>query len=379
MAHEIKIYGEITPFQDSNADEYGYYNLKSLERDLSEANGKDVRVRINSFGGDVDEGFAIYSSLRRYAKENNAKIITLAEGRCASIATVIFLAGDERVLTKHTEPFVHDAWMYTQGNAKQLRLSADELEKASKRIAEHYAEHTDLTVDEALVLMEDETSITPEECVKLRFATKIEELARPVALQKIINKQTNINKMANTENVGTFEEFFSKLSALLNSSKKEPKKIQNKIVFDANQSEVDFYELGEDEVIEVGAKATIDGKPADGDVLMADGNTFVFSNGELIEIKEAEEDVNDEDSRIAELEAELASLKASKESELNAVQEENKTLQNKVTELEAVVNKIKALETEFKNEKKTPPRKEATKTTTSDLVAQFKQNKFKSK
>lgn len=92
MSKEIKIYGEIVPFQDSWIAESGYCNLSFVQRQLSEANGQDVTVRINSFGGDVDEGFAIYSELRRYAKENNAEVTTLAEGRCASIATVIFLA-----------------------------------------------------------------------------------------------------------------------------------------------------------------------------------------------------------------------------------------------------------------------------------------------
>lgn len=352
-----------------------------LNDELGKASGNDLVVRLNSIGGNVYAGFQMYNSLREYAKLNNAKVTTRGEGNCASIATVIFLAGDERILTKNTEPFVHDVLIEkTSGNANELRETANAMDMINKLIAEHYARHTDLSVEEALILMDNETSLTPDECVQLKFATKVEKAHRTMQLQNIINKQVNTNNMANNEKVSSIDELWGKISSALNGFKKEEtKKIQNKIVFDANQTEVDFYELGEDEVIEVGAKATIDGKPADGDVLMADGNTFVFSNGELIEIKEAEEDANDEDSRIAELEAELASLKASKESELNAIQEENQTLQNKVTELEAVVNKIKALESEFKNEKKTPPRKEESKVTTSDLVAQFKQNKFKSK
>jgi len=80
-----------------------------LQKQLQKAGGKDVKVRINSVGGDVDEGFAMYSELRRYASENNAKITTFAEGRCVSIATIFFLAGDKRIVTEYTEPFVHNA------------------------------------------------------------------------------------------------------------------------------------------------------------------------------------------------------------------------------------------------------------------------------
>jgi len=118
---EIKLYGEVVSFADLQKE--GFVNLSYLQKQLQKAGGKDVKVRINSVGGDVDEGFAMYSELRRYAKENNAKITTLAEGRCASIATIIFLAGDVRIVTEYTEPFVHNAWCYTMGNAKKINIS----------------------------------------------------------------------------------------------------------------------------------------------------------------------------------------------------------------------------------------------------------------
>src|SRR6476620_9063686 len=119
--HEIKIYGEIVPFEEQwIIDQGGYVNLSVIQEQLLKANGKDIKVRIRSMGGDVQTGFDIYNELRRYAKENNAKITTLGEGFVASIATIFFLAGDERILTESTNPFIHNAWCYAVGDSKEI-------------------------------------------------------------------------------------------------------------------------------------------------------------------------------------------------------------------------------------------------------------------
>ena len=180
--HEIKIYGEIVPFEEQwIIDQGGYVNLTEVQRQLKGANGKDIKVKVRSMGGDVQTGFDIYNELRRYAKENDAKVQMWGEGFVASIATVIFLAGDERILTENTNPFVHNAWCYAMGDSKEIMRTAVELESCNQKIAEHYALHTDLTVDEALDLMRNDTSITAEEAKNMRFATAIEEVLRPVS------------------------------------------------------------------------------------------------------------------------------------------------------------------------------------------------------
>lgn len=278
MSKEIKIYGEIVPFQDAWIIEGGgYCNLSHVQNQLAECNGEDVTVRINSCGGDVDEGFAIYSELRRYAKENNAKITTLAEGRCASIATVFFLAGDRRIVTEYTEPFVHNAWTYTMGDSKTLmRVSAD-LERCNDKIAKHYEQHTNLTYEEARELMDNETSITAEECLALRFATEIEEVFRPVALQRIIKNKYNQKK----------EEMANKKKSGLKAMLKKALGFQNKILKTADELEVEFPDLEENDTPTVGDKGVVDGDASyTGEVVMADGQTFVFEDGTLTEIKE---------------------------------------------------------------------------------------------
>ncbi len=376
--HEVKIYGEIVPFEEQwIIDQGGYVNLSSIQEQLSKADGKDIKVRIRSMGGDVQTGFDIYNELRRYAKDNGAKVQTLGEGFVASIATVIFLAGDERILTENTQPFVHNAWTYSEGDSKELLRVAANLEECNQRIAGHYALHTDLTKDEALELMKNETSITPEEAKVMRFATAIETVLRPVALKRFSTKNLvsmddidfidmmiphheSAIKMANDfdgkikneelkkiiENIKTSQakeieqmkkikeestnnklnKMNKKTEAVLNKVAKFFGSFSNKLVTSADGKELDFYELADDAVIEVGAKAYYDGMDADGSFIMPDGETYVFVAGELTEIQS--EDITDTSAE--------------------ALAEANATIALLTEQLEAVSNKATELDTQNK-------------------------------
>jgi len=310
--HEIKIYGEIIPFEEDWFGN-GYINLSNVQNQLAEAEGKDIKVRIRSFGGDVETGFSIYNELRRYAKDNKAKVTTLGEGQVASIATVIFLAGDERILTGHTEPFVHNAWTYSEGDSKTLVRVAAELDKCNNMIADHYALHTDLTRDEALDLMNNDTSITPEEAVKIRFATSIEEVLRPVALKRFSTNTNNNNMNKKTQTL------YNKVAKFLGQ-------FSNKVVTTADGKELDFYELEDDAVIAVGDKAYYDGMDADGSFIMPSGETYVLVAGELTEIQS--EDITDTNAE--------------------ALAEANATIALLTEQLEAVSNKAVELDTQNK-------------------------------
>lgn len=275
--HEVFIYGEVVPFGEKwIIEQGGYVSLEEVQRQLNEAEGKDVKIRIRSFGGDVQTGFDIYNELRRYAKDNNAKITTIGEGQVASIATVIFLAGDERILTEHTEPFVHNAWTYEMGDAKILKRTVAVLEKCNNDIAEHYAIHTDLTKEEALELMDNETSITVDEAIAMRFAHKKEEVLRPVALKRFSNNNKLI-KMSNKALRGVFY------------AKKKLGLVSNKVIQTADGKDLDFYELGDEDTPAVGDKAYYDGMDADGSFIMENGDTYVFIAGVLEEIQSEDE------------------------------------------------------------------------------------------
>ena len=285
---EVKIYGYI----DNDAEKQeGSVSLSDVQEQLALAKGKDIKVRINSNGGDADEGFAIYNELRRYAKNNKARVHTFAESRLASIATVIFLAGDERELSKDLQPFVHKAYYDT--DEKISDTNKKYLEELNVRIAKHYSEHTELSFEEALELMEADTYIDTEMAKAMRFATSIEEVLRPVALRRFSNNKNNddMDKPNRDTLIAKAKKLFKEIIGAV-----------NKIVYTADQRELDFYELAQDQEVTVGAKANYDGVPAEGEHIMQSGETYVFENGVLMEIREAEGDAAAED--MAALEAE---------------------------------------------------------------------------
>lgn len=178
---EVKIKGEIIPF----ATNLENTSLLTVQNQLALAGGNNVRVKIDCSGGDVNEGFAIYSELRRYATQYKARIITHIVGKCDSIATVIFLAGDDRVLSPNSKPYIHEPWLQASGNSKELRIAAQGAERASKRIAEFYSSHTNLSYNQAREMMTKGKFFSVQDCINYRLATKVENTLRPVALKKV--------------------------------------------------------------------------------------------------------------------------------------------------------------------------------------------------
>lgn len=333
---EIYIFGEIVSFDGWE----GTFNARMMKDALKEANGEDVTVVINSIGGDLFEGFAIYSELRRYAKKHKAKITTLAQGQCASVATVIFLAGDRRIVSEFVMPFVHNAWVYTEGNNNQLMRTALLLEECDQKLAKHYADHTDLTEEEALIMMGNDTSLTPDECVEIRFATEKEELAKPLAkFRKTVNnliKDSKMNKgKKNSKGKPNAAKgksgIWAKWGALIGVLAKD--------IYTADNEIVVFPDLEDEETPKVGDMATINGQPAEGEHTMANGEVYVFESGELIEIREAYEEPETVDEAIEIIEK----LEDEKEELIEEVAE----LKKENEELEAVLaraqSKIQAM------------------------------------
>lgn len=323
--HEIKIYGDIVHVSDKTDKNV---SLADVQAQLALSEGKDIKVRINSDGGDVNEGFAIYYELRRYAKENNATVHTFAESRLSSIATVIFLGGDERELSTDLQPFVHSA--YVPGNKELNEKEQSYLQTVNHRIAEHYAAHTELTFAEALDLMENETFIATEEAKAMRFATSIENVLRPVALQRFINPNLNIdmNKNQKTGGIMAKAEAFLKSVGLL---------AVNKMLATADEKELDFYELAEDAIVEVGAKVSIDGdKNVSSDHVMKSGETYKIVDGSLAEIVAVEDEAVNEEA-------------VALQSQIDELTNQLEAVTNKAVDLEAVNKSQSALIANYKN------------------------------
>lgn len=130
-----------------------------------------IRLLLNSPGGDVFEAMAIYNALAKFREKLTVEVLGLA----ASAASVIALAGRELVMGKGSYFMIHDPWAVTIGPAEEHEKTADLLRKMSGSLAELYAAHSDLTVDEVLVAMEAETWYTAAEAVEAGFASSTAE------------------------------------------------------------------------------------------------------------------------------------------------------------------------------------------------------------
>lgn len=337
----IYIYGIIDSMQDADANQYGYINLSSVKNQLDNQGDYDhLFVHIHSEGGVVTEGFAIHDFIRSQGKP----VTTIIDGMCASIATVILLAGDTRIGTENAKPFIHNPWGMAGGDKEELRKYADELETIEEDIADFYAAKTNLTKEKALEYMRNETYFTAAEALSNGFLTELNSVMRAVALLKSKNKKMAKENLTEEKVQGMMDSILEKITNVLKGKAKP----QNKIVTDATGIEILFPDVEDDAMEVVGDTATIDGSAAEGDILMPDGSTYVFTEGELTEIKEAEEDPEDDvealKQKITDLEAENEALKTSNntlEDEATQNKKDAKTLKEEVKGIKDSVKDMK--------------------------------------
>lgn len=161
----INIYGDITSWEWLESDVSSY----TLSKELEGLDVDTINVYINSYGGEVAEGLAIYNALKRH----KAKIKTFCDGFAASIASVIFMAGDERIMSNASLLFIHNAWTYADGNAKELRKVADDLDSITQASINAYMNHVNITEEELREMLDAETWITPQDALNMGFATAI--------------------------------------------------------------------------------------------------------------------------------------------------------------------------------------------------------------
>ncbi|MDD6145910.1 MAG: Clp protease ClpP [Oscillospiraceae bacterium] len=164
----LNIYGDITSWPWFEGDTSAVNLSKQLE-EMGDVN--EIDVYINSYGGEVSEGLAIYNALRRH----KAKVKTVCDGFACSIASVIFMAGDERVMNEASLLMIHKTWTRAEGNADELRKQADDLDIISQASVEAYKSHSTLTEKQIKKLMDNETWILPEKALEYGFATSIEK------------------------------------------------------------------------------------------------------------------------------------------------------------------------------------------------------------
>lgn len=163
----INIYGDITSWDWFESDVSSYTLSKQLEA-LPSTIAK-VNVYINSYGGEVAEGLAIYNALKRH----KAKVVTYCDGFACSIASVIFMAGDERVMSNASLLMIHNAWTFAQGNSKELRKQADDLDVITQASVNAYMSSVNITEKELKKMLDNETWLASAEALEKGFATSV--------------------------------------------------------------------------------------------------------------------------------------------------------------------------------------------------------------
>ena len=198
---ELTIYGYIgeSYYDDSTS-------AKQVDEALSNLEGYDLHINLNSGGGSVFDGISIYNRL----KNHDGKVTVSVDGYACSAASIIMLAGDEVIMQNGALAMIHEASSWVIGNKRDMRKEADLLEKIEDSIVDIYAENTSLSREELRSMMDEETWFNGEEAVKYGFATsynsnkkddkdaEIENLRKELAEIKNAIKGGNIEPNENT-------------------------------------------------------------------------------------------------------------------------------------------------------------------------------------
>lgn len=162
---ELYIYGDIVDYAFWEND----VDANTIRNQLKDLQVSEIDVHINSYGGDVFTGIAIYNML----KNHSAKINVYIDGCACSIASVIAMAGDKIYMPKNALMMIHNCWTIAMGNSKDLRKTADDLDVIMNASIESYMARVKITREELIELLDNETWLTAEECVEKGFADEI--------------------------------------------------------------------------------------------------------------------------------------------------------------------------------------------------------------
>ena len=192
---EIYIYDEIA-WYGASADD--------LVREIAAIRASTINVRLNTPGGSVWDGMAIYQALRGHG----ARIVTHIEGLAASMGSVIALAGEEVRMAKGAFFMIHNPWVLILGDAQELREAADLLDKVTDNIVDIYVERSGASEEDIRAAMDAETWYTAQEAKDAGFVDVIVDgqdvvaRANPDILARFRNVPDRLRSMLQTQDTG---------------------------------------------------------------------------------------------------------------------------------------------------------------------------------
>ncbi|ENN7203823.1 Clp protease ClpP [Escherichia coli] len=161
-------------------DEIGFWGV-TAKQFISDLNAlgdiTHINLHINSPGGDVFEGIAIFNAL----KTHGASITVYVDGVAASMASVIAMVGNPVIMPENTFMMIHKPFGFTGGDAEDMRTYADLLDKVEAVLLPAYAQKTGKTTDEIAVMLADETWMSGAECLAHGFADQVSPAVKAMA------------------------------------------------------------------------------------------------------------------------------------------------------------------------------------------------------
>lgn len=335
----LYINGQIVPDQSAYAGDWGAVSMRTVVDALNTLPSEMTKmvVHINSPGGYVDEGFAIFNTLETFKKDTGVKMVTRSDGQCASIATVIMLAGDDREIFSNTEIFVHNPWLDpwnlpSQMEASDLEEVAKQMRQQEDRILDFYTGKTGSDREILATFMEQKTALTPDQALEMKFATviltDIKAMARLTLDPK--NQKTKMSKPKKT---------VAQAAAELKAAAKKAGILALNLTTTDGKT-LDITTAGENPA--EGDEVKIDNEDApDGDYEIENGDKLTVAGGKITAILP-----KDPGTGSSEEEAPADAAQAKRISTLEA---QNKTLATKNADLE---KRLKAIEAQTAKDQK---------------------------
>ena len=279
----IKIHGPIGSYKNEKGEQVKGLELVDVIAMVEAEAGDAYLFHINSIGGLVSVGYAIRDYMEDLKKDGKT-VNTIGNGVVASIATVVFLAGTEREIVKGTKFVVHNPYAAVEGDADLLKQYAKGLEEAEADMAKFYSKVTGVSAVAMDLLMKEDTPMTTERAVQLKFATKEVDGTLNVEFKNMqIIAAIKLPKDMSTSGSKTTLDILAKLTALYN---KLSGKIKSLSVTTDDGKGLEI----EGDTLTVGALVTLDGVPTPSATYkLVDGTEFkTDADGKITEITEPE-------------------------------------------------------------------------------------------
>lgn len=357
MIGHIHISGLIGSYTDEKGVLHkGVELIDVISQVQKQKDSEEFVLHINSEGGGVETGYDIYN----YLKSLPQKITTVIEGMCASMATVVALAGDVRIMTTESKFMIHNPWIGgVKGDADELLSAAEEIRAEEDRMIDFYSEHTGVLKEGFDALMKSETYLTPDQAKELGFIHEIRPTVKALAFKK-------------TDTMS--KEILSKIDqvlALVGIKKEEPKKLAL-MVADSNGVQVEIKKADGSEITgqpTAGDMCTVEGKPAEGTYIFPDMGVSIDAKAGVISAvnpieQEAKVDPANDPNSPEYIKTELAKSQA-RVAELETQIKEHDTFKAEVETKFALIEKglkstssnyqVQGRSTDFREDKKDTP------------------------